>query len=95
METKFPPYNIPSSEKMHNPKDYEIKWWVLMVSSFAWFVWSLIVTISNVVFSIVVFYFLSSQKKLSRHLNVLKYMSLYYAVGMMASVILASVLLLS
>lgn len=66
-----------------------------MVSSFAWFVWALVVTISNIVFSIVVFYFLSSQKKLSRHLNALKYMSLYYAVGMMASVILASVLLLS
>ena len=66
-----------------------------MVSSFAWFVWALIVTLSNIVLGIVVFYFLHSQKKLNKHLQMLKYLCAYYSVGMMASVILASVLLLS
>lgn len=68
---------------------------VFMASGFMWFVWALIVTMGNILLSVVVFYFLHSQKKLNRHLSALKYVSLYYAIGMAISVFFALALMAS
>ncbi len=64
-----------------------------MISGYVWFVWALLVTVSNIVLSFVVFYVLRSHRKLNKHLKMLKSVSVYYAIGMLVSIIFAIILL--
>ena len=47
-----------------------------------WFVLTLLVALSNIIFSVVVYTYLSLHKKLHKDLKVLKEIALLYAVGM-------------
>lgn len=64
-----------------------------MLSGYVWFVWALLVTVSNIVLSFVVFYVLQSHRKLNRHLKMLRDVSVYYALGMFVSILFAIILL--
>ncbi len=64
-----------------------------MISGYVWFVWALLVTVSNIVLSFVVFYVLQSHRKLNKHLKMLKSVSIYYALGMLISILFAIILL--
>lgn len=63
------------------------------MNDFSWFLWALAITLSNVIFSIVVFYHLQKQKKLHKNLHDLRKISLFYSVGMMFALISAVLLL--
>lgn len=52
------------------------------ISPFVWFVLTLLVALSNIIFSVVVYTYLSLHKKLHKDLKVLKEIALLYAVGM-------------
>ncbi|KHO48165.1 MAG: hypothetical protein QT00_C0001G0178 [archaeon GW2011_AR5] len=52
------------------------------INPFVWFVLTLLVALSNIIFSVVVYTYLSLHKKLHKDLKVLKEIALLYAVGM-------------
>ena len=53
-----------------------------MINPFVWFVLTLLVALSNIVLSVIVYSFLSMQKKLNKDLTMLKHIALLYSVGM-------------
>ncbi len=50
--------------------------------SFALFVFTLLVAVSNILLAIIVYYTLYLEKKLTKGTRVLKELSMYYAIGM-------------
>ena len=55
--------------------------------SFALFVLTLLVAVSNILLAIIVYYTLYLEKKLTKGTHVLKELSMYYAVGMFFAVV--------
>ena len=64
-----------------------------MINSFVWFVLTLLVALSNIILSVLVYSFLSTQKKLNKELNMLKEIALFYAVGMVIALAVTLVIL--
>lgn len=54
----------------------------VVINPFVWFVLTLLVALSNIIFSVVVYTYLSLHKKLHKDLKVLKEIALLYAIGM-------------
>ena len=54
--------------------------------SFALFVLTLLVAVSNILLAMIVYYTLYLEKKLTRGMHVLKMLSLYYAIGMVFAI---------
>ncbi|MCX6816175.1 MAG: hypothetical protein NT120_04975 [Candidatus Aenigmarchaeota archaeon] len=54
-----------------------------MFSNYVWFLIAIMVTLSNVLVSFVAYYYLQSQKKLSKGLVKARDLTFYYSVGMM------------
>lgn len=54
--------------------------------SFALFVFSLLVAISNILLAVIVYYTLYLEKKLTKGTKILKELSFYYAIGMVFAV---------
>ncbi len=67
----------------------------MAINPFVWFVLTLLVTASNIILSLIVYLFLSTQKKLHKNLKLLKEIALFYAIGMILALILSVGLLLS
>lgn len=65
------------------------------INPFVWFVLALLVALSNIIFSTMVYSFLSAQKKLNKDLQMLKQIALLYTVGMTIALIAALALLSS
>ena len=65
----------------------------MAINPFVWFVITLLVALSNIILSVIVYSFLSIQKKLTKELKVLKDISLFYAIGMIVALVGALVLL--
>lgn len=63
-----------------------------MINEFIWFIWALTVTVSNIILSIIVYYFLDTQAKLDSKMTMLKDITFYYSIGMMLSIIWAIML---
>lgn len=64
-----------------------------MINPFVWFTLTLLVALSNIILSVIVYSFLSVQKKLDRSLVKLKQIALLYAVGMTIAIVAALVIL--
>ena len=64
-----------------------------MINSFVWFVLTLLVALSNIILSVLVYSFLSTQKKLNKELNMLKEIALFYAVGMIIALAVTLIIL--
>lgn len=58
-----------------------------VINPFVWFVLTLLVALSNIIFSIVVYMYLSFHKKLNKELKILKQIALLYAIGMTVALI--------
>ena len=54
--------------------------------SFALFVLTLLVAVSNILLAVIVYYTLYLEKKLTRGMHVLKMLSLYYTIGMVFAI---------
>lgn len=65
----------------------------MAINPFVWFVLTLLVALSNIILSTIVYSFLSTQKKLNKDLQMLKHVALLYAVGMTIALIAALALL--
>ena len=65
----------------------------MAINPFVWFVVTLLVALSNIILSVIVYSFLSVQKKLTKELKVLKEISLFYAIGMIVALVGALTLL--
>ncbi len=63
--------------------------------SFALFVLTLLVAVSNILLAIIVYYTLYLEKKLTKGTHVLKELSMYYAIGMVFAVVASVYLFLS
>lgn len=59
-----------------------------MVDNFLWFVITLIVTMSNIILSIFIYYELQLLRSRNRRVRELKEVCLYYATGMMIALVL-------
>jgi hypothetical protein len=59
------------------------------ISPFVWFVLTLLVALSNIILSVLVYSFLSAQKKLHKDLKLLKEIALLYSVGMTIALVVA------
>jgi len=64
-----------------------------MINPFVWFVLTLLVALSNIILSTIVYTYLSAQKKLNKDLMKLKQIALLYAAGMTIALAAALVLL--
>lgn len=65
----------------------------MTVNPFVWFVITLLVALSNIILSVIVYSFLSVQKKLTKELKLLKDVALFYAIGMIIAMVGALTLL--
>lgn len=63
------------------------------LNPFVWFVLTLLVALSNIILSTMVYSFLSTQKKLHKDLQMLKQIALLYAIGMTIALIASLTLL--
>lgn len=54
----------------------------MTINPFVWFVLTLLVALSNIILSVMVYSFLSVQKKLNKELKTLKQIAMLYAIGM-------------
>lgn len=59
----------------------------MTINPFVWFVLTLLVALSNIILSVIVYSFLSVQKKLNKELKLLKEIALLYAIGMIIALI--------
>lgn len=62
---------------------------------FIWFFWALTITISNVVFGLVIYNHLKSRKIKKEDLQAARWIIIYYIIGLMFATIAASVFLVS
>ncbi len=62
---------------------------MVAVSPFVWFVLTLLVALSNIIFSLIIYSYLSVHKKLHKDLKLLKEIALLYAVGMTVALVSA------
>ncbi|MBI2971604.1 MAG: hypothetical protein HYY37_04280 [Candidatus Aenigmarchaeota archaeon] len=65
-----------------------------MALSFVWFFWALSVTISNIVYGIIVYHFLKKRRARKNDLEMLRDISIYYILGLMFAIISSSLLLI-
>lgn len=65
-----------------------------MIIGFLWFVWALLVALGSLILSLIMYYFLKSEKKLSKRLIILKDIALYYSIGLAFAIGFATALLL-
>lgn len=63
------------------------------INPFVWFVLTLLVALSNIIFSVIVYTYLSLHKKLHKELRILREIALLYAVGMTIALVGALCLL--
>ncbi|MFH0832618.1 MAG: hypothetical protein V1900_02790 [Candidatus Aenigmatarchaeota archaeon] len=65
-----------------------------MFVGFFWFVWALMVALCSLVLSLVAYYFLKKEKKLSKGMHKLKDIVMYYSIGLSFAIGFAAALLL-
>lgn len=59
------------------------------INPFVWFVLTLLVALSNIIFSVIAYTWLSLHKKLHKDLKLLKEIALLYSIGMTVALVIA------